>query len=146
MYLTWKTKIWSQNHLSRRFGKYSFQNKQTPNQMNRTLVTFLENLEFTYFQMKKFLVFFCGNPFHRCRNWIQEFSNLRKQIVSDQLLIHRSIGHSHDENCKFWLRKLEKSRPLSFRFCHWLDSWPNVNKCRKRLREWHNLMFRLDGK
>ena len=25
MYLTWKTKIWSQNHLSRRFGKYSFQ-------------------------------------------------------------------------------------------------------------------------
>ena len=48
--------------------------------------------------MKKFLVFFCGNPLHRCRNWIQEFPNLRKQIVSDQLFVHRSIGHwiSHD--------------------------------------------------
>ena len=34
--LTLKTKNWGNNHLSRRFGKYSFQNKQTQKQMIQT--------------------------------------------------------------------------------------------------------------
>ena len=99
-----------------------------------SLKIFFNAWKITQFQMKKFLVFFGGSPFHRIRNWIQEFSNLRKQIVSDQLLVHRSIGICHDENCKFWLRN-SKIAKITTSFVSISFRLMNVNKRRKRLRE-----------